>query len=83
MRNKAIGTAPPSEAGQFAASTGTGSNIIDEPEFLRRVPICRRTLKAWRDNGTIPWINAKGRRVLYHWPSCEAALLRHQRGGQQ
>ena len=56
----------PRDAGQFATSTGTGSDIIDEPKFLRRVPICRRTLKAWRDNGTIPWINAKGRRVLYH-----------------
>jgi len=74
--------APLSEAGQSAVLTSTGSNIIDEPEFLRRVPICRRTLKTWRDNGTVPWINAKGRRILYHWPSVEAALLRAQRNAE-
>jgi hypothetical protein len=55
------------------------AGFIDEPEFLSRVPICRRSLKNWREQGKIPFVKI-GRRVLYHWPSCEAALLRQQKG---
>jgi hypothetical protein len=32
--------------------------------------------------GKIPCVRLGGRRILFHWPSVEAALLRHQRGGQ-
>jgi predicted site-specific integrase-resolvase len=53
--------------------------FIDEKELLRRLPISRRTLWNWRSKGRIPFVNIHGRRVLFHWPSVEAALLRAQR----
>jgi len=54
--------------------------FLDEKEMLRRLPISRRTLFNWRATGKIPSVKI-GRRNLFHWPSCEAALLRLQRGG--
>jgi hypothetical protein len=36
----------------------------------------------WRMTGKIPCVRLGGSRILFHWPSVEAALLRHQRGGQ-
>jgi excisionase family DNA binding protein len=64
--------APPGETG-----------FIDEKELLRRLPVSRRTLFTWRESGKIPFVRLGGRRVLFHWPSVEAALLRMQRGGGQ
>jgi hypothetical protein len=55
------------------------ADIIDEREILRRVPISRRTLGKWRIEGKIPFLNLGGRRILYHWPSVLAALLRNQK----
>jgi hypothetical protein len=52
--------------------------LIDQPEFLNRVPVSRKTEYNWRIAGKIPFIKI-GKRVLYHWPSVEAALLRMQR----
>jgi hypothetical protein len=63
-----------SGAGQSAEPAG----FINEQVILGRLPVCRRTLKAWRDTGKIPFAKI-GKRVLYHWPSVEAALLRAQR----
>jgi len=57
--------------------------FITENELLGRLPISRRTLFKWRANGNIPCIKLGGRRLLFHWPSVEAALLRHQKGGAQ
>ena len=56
--------------------------FIDEKQLLARLPISRRTLFNWRTSGKIPCVRLCGRRVLFHWPSVEAALLRHQHGGQ-
>lgn len=61
-------TAPPGEAG-----------FLDEKELLKRLPISRRTLFSWRYSGKLPFVNLGGRRNLYHWPSIQEALLRHQR----
>jgi predicted site-specific integrase-resolvase len=58
----------------------TEGGFIDEKEMLLRLPISRRTLFNWRFAGKIPFVNLGGRRVLFHWPSVEQALLRHQRG---
>jgi predicted site-specific integrase-resolvase len=66
---------------QTAMSGDTG--FIDEKQLLARVPVSRRTLFNWRTSGKIPFVNLGGRRVLFHWPSVQAALLRQQRGGQQ
>jgi predicted site-specific integrase-resolvase len=64
--------APPNEAG-----------FIDTETMLQRLPISRRTLATWRTSGKIPFVNVTGRRVLFHWPSVESALLRLQRGADQ
>jgi predicted site-specific integrase-resolvase len=64
---------------QQTAPTGE-SGFIDEKQLLARLPISRRTLFIWRATGKIPYVNLGGRRVLFHWPSVEQALLRHQRG---
>ena len=58
------------------------TGFIDEKQLLARLPISRRTLFNWRKTGKIPCVRLGGSRILFHWPSVEAALLRHQRGGQ-
>jgi predicted site-specific integrase-resolvase len=56
-------------------------DFINERELLRRLPVSRRTLFSWRTTGKIPFVRLGGRRVLFHWPSVEAAMLRMQTGG--
>ena len=56
------------------------SSFITEMQLLERLQVSRRTVFSWRMAGKIPTVKL-GRRTLYHWPSVEAALLRHQRGG--
>jgi excisionase family DNA binding protein len=72
MGNELLQNAPSGEAG-----------FIDEKELLKRLPVSRRTLFSWRATGKIPFVRLGGRRVLFHWPSIEAALLRNQKGGVQ
>jgi len=60
----------------------SGEGFIDQKQLLARLPISRRTLFNWRMTGKIPCVQLGGCRILFHWPSVEAALLRHQRGGQ-
>ena len=57
------------------------TDFINENQLLERVPVSRRTLFSWRTSGKIPYVRLGGRRILFHWPSVEATLLRHQRGG--
>jgi predicted site-specific integrase-resolvase len=71
MNNDETQVASPGQAG-----------MINEAELLRRLPISRRTAFKWVKDGKLPCIKI-GRRKIYHWPSCEAALLRQQRGGEQ
>jgi predicted site-specific integrase-resolvase len=60
----------------------TTPGFIDEKELLARLPVSRRTLWQWREDGKIPCVRVPGgRRVIYHMPSVEAALLRLQKGG--
>jgi predicted DNA-binding transcriptional regulator AlpA len=61
----------------------TTPDFINERELLKRLPVSRRTLFSWRTTGKIPSVRLGGRRVLFHWPSIEAALLRNQKGGVQ
>jgi len=56
-------------------------DFIDEKTLLKRIPVSRRTLFSWRVTGKIPFVRLGGRRILFHWPSIEAALLRMQKGG--
>ena len=76
-------TAPPpaiqSPANPSQSQTGE-SSFITEMELLEKLKVSRRTVFSWRMAGKIPTVKL-GRRTLYHWPSVEAALLRHQRSG--
>ena len=78
-------TTPSKQADEVKAdSTATESVFIDEKQLLTRLPVSRRTLWQWREDGKIPCVRLPGgRRVLFHWPSVEAALLRRQNGGAQ
>jgi predicted site-specific integrase-resolvase len=67
---------------QITAPAETPGFITTE-QFLQRVPISRRTLATWRMEGKIPFVNVTGRRILFHWPSVEAAMLRNQKGGAE
>jgi len=58
------------------------AGFINQKQLLARLPISRRTLFNWRTTGKIPCVRLGGRSILFHWPSVEAALLRHQHGGQ-
>jgi len=58
--------------------------FVDLEIILPRLPICERVAREWTRLGKIPSIRLPGsRRILYHWPSVHAALLRMQRGGPQ
>jgi predicted site-specific integrase-resolvase len=58
------------------------TGFINQKQLLARLPISRRTLFNWRTSGKIPSVRLGGGRILFHWPSVEAALLREQQGGQ-
>ncbi len=58
--------------------------FIDEAELRERLPVSRRTLHTWRVDGKLPYVRLPGsKRLFYHWPSVEAALLRQQKGFTQ
>jgi hypothetical protein len=85
----AIRTPPASadirNAGTCAKQNQTSASepgFINQKQLLTQLPISRRTLFNWRTSGKIPSVRLGGGRILFHWPSVEAALLRHQRGGQ-
>ncbi len=63
-------------------ATPNEQGFIGEAEILKRLPFGRGTLFNYRKSGKIPSI-VLGRRVLFHWPSVEQAILRMQRGGSQ
>ena len=66
---------PDATTGQEAAT------IVDEKQLRKLIPLSRRTLFNLRRSGKLPFINAGGRRNLYHVPSVTAAFLRMQKNG--
>ena len=61
---------------------GGPATFLSLEELLPRLPVCERSAREWTRRGLLPSIKLPGsRRVLYHWPSVERALLRLQRGG--
>lgn len=57
--------------------------FIDFTELAKRVPLCERSLREAVRRGKIPSIKLPGaRRVMFHWDSVQAALLRMQRGAE-
>jgi len=95
MRHKRTQAAAPTQSANEAGHTRSefralvenqpaGGEWLTELDLLREIPVCRRTLKQWRDDGTLPFVRLPhSRRVLYHRKTVEAALLRHQTGGAQ
>jgi hypothetical protein len=86
MSDEIANATPPSATGttKSAAVPGPESEakvFIDTPEFLRRIPWSPGTLANYRKAGHIPYVQL-GRRICYHWPSVEAALLRAQRNAE-
>ena len=62
---------------KVAAKTGS-SPFIEDDELRRRIPMSRKTAFEWRRKRILPYVQT-GRKILYHWPSVEAALLRLQK----
>jgi hypothetical protein len=62
-----------------AAGDSYSANFITNAELRRRLFICRKTALNWEKYG-LPNCKIR-RRKLYHWPTVENWLLRHQRGG--
>ncbi len=83
INNKVISplNVPTPSAETSPKTNSTEQGFIDEKELLKRLPISRRTLYNWRTTGKIPSVRLGGRRILFHWPSVLAALLRKQIGG--
>ncbi len=84
MRKTLQKAAPQSEAVEnipapIPSSLPHAAGFIDEAQILQRVPVSKRTWGYWKAQGIVPFIRI-GRRVLYDWPSVQAALMRRQRG---
>jgi len=63
-----------------AAPQGESRPFYTVAEIQQRIPVSRRTIYSWRKAGWLPSVQT-GSKILFHWPSVEAALLRRQRGG--
>lgn len=68
---------PPASLGALENGVRGEQNFINEKQLLAKLPVSRRTLFSWRASGKIPHVKI-GRRILFHWSSVEAALLRYQ-----
>jgi hypothetical protein len=58
-------------------------NFIENPELCRRIHRSRQTVHRFCKQGLIPYIKSRGTkgRLLFHWPSVEAALVKMQQTG--
>ena len=55
--------------------------FIDTKTLRGMLGVSVGTIEAWRRAGKLPFVRMTGRKILFHWPSVEAAILRMQRGG--
>ncbi|HLH53282.1 MAG TPA: hypothetical protein VKY92_06665 [Verrucomicrobiae bacterium] len=60
-------------------AAANSAEFINTDALLERIPVSKRTLGTWREDGKIPFVKLN-KRVIYHWPSVQQALLRQQRG---
>lgn len=77
---------PPQKRREFLVAhppAGEPAGFIGNDELLKRLPVSIGTLQNWRRAGKLPFVKLSGRRVLYHWPTVEQAILRMQKGGGQ
>jgi len=67
-----------------APNTNLPGGFFDFQRLRTFVPVSERTLRSLIKREIIPHIRVKGgRRLLFHGPSVERALIRFQRGGIQ
>lgn len=60
------------------------SGFIDFNQLHPLIPTSARTLRNWIAQGLIPYVQMPGsKRHLFHWPTVQAALMRHQHGGKR
>ena len=82
-----IKTNCPQDAEKLAATNSiekkaVPAGFLDFVGLLLAVPLGERTLRTEIKKGHIPAIKMPGgRRLLFHWPSVEKALIRYQKGG--
>jgi len=75
MKTEATTNPPPAE---------TSSPFLDFPGLCARVPYSPRALRSLVKRGDIPSIRLRNcRKLLFDWPTVEAALRRHTKGGDQ
>ncbi len=82
MQKNAIDRKPTPAGEPTRTAQPPEGGFINETELLRRIPVSRRTLFQWRTSGKLPFVRVSGRRIIFHWPSVEAALLRQQKEAQ-
>jgi len=74
----------PDHGDSAAKDRALPSGITDFPGLAKAVPLSPRSLRTGIKEGLIPVIRLPGgRRLLFHLPSVEKALLRFQRGGME
>lgn len=72
----------PDAAQPTAPSTNLPNGFFDFQQLRNFVPLSERTLRSLIKRGIIPHIRLRGgRRLIFHGPSVERALIRFQRGG--
>jgi DNA-binding GntR family transcriptional regulator len=59
-----------------AGSQPEAEGFINNATILQRIPVSLGTIRNWRNSGKLPFVKLLGRRVLYHWPTVQQALLR-------
>ena len=74
-----LGTAQEVAAEPLAADIANRDFLTTKELLKTRLPVTRRTLFAWRKAGWLPAVDTGGGKLLFHWPSVSAALLRHQK----
>lgn len=82
--SKTAGPAENTGAAPALPPPGSAKPIfITFAELAQNVPLCERSLREAIRRGRIPSIRLPGaRRVMFHWPSVQEALLRMQRGAE-
>ena len=74
---------PEVAAGLKSVAVNPDEEFVGNETVCRRLDVCSNTLTAWRKSGKIPYIKSGGRKLLFHWPTVKATLLRAQNGGNQ
>jgi hypothetical protein len=64
-------------------TTNPGEEFVDAPAVSARLGVSLGTVRNWRLNGTLPYIQTGGRAIRFFWPSVREAMLRRERRSKQ